>query len=118
MLRLANWIEIPVTDQERAKKFYSAVLGVEFLDMPLGGARYSIFPTQDGALVSGEGYKPSLHGVLVYLNGGKDLSKPLARVKQAGGTILQEKTFLSKEAGYWCSFLDSEGNRVALHSMN
>ena len=117
MSKLANWIEIPVTDQERAKKFYSAVLGVEFLDMPLGEARYSIFPTQDGALVSGNGYKPSLNGTLVYLNGGEDLSEPLARVKKAGGTILLDKTFLSKEAGYYGIFVDSEGNRMALHSM-
>ena len=117
MSKLANWIEIPVTDQERAKKFYAAILGVEFFDMPMGGATYSIFPTQDGALVSGKGYQPSLKGTLVYLNGGADLSEPLARVKKAGGTILLEKTFLSKEAGYCGIFVDSEGNRVAFHSM-
>ena len=117
MSKLANWIEIPVTDQERAKKFYAAVLGVEFFDMPLGSSKYSIFPTQDGALVSGDSYKPSLSGMLVYLNGGEDLGVPLARVKKAGGKVLLEKTFLSKEAGYCGIFVDSEGNRVAFHSM-
>jgi len=114
--KLADWIEIPVTDQERAKKFYAAVLGVEFFDMTHGNAKYSIFPTQDGALVSGGDYKPSISGTLVYLNGGDDLSVPLARVKKAGGKVVLEKTLLSKEAGYCVIFVDSEGNRLALHS--
>jgi uncharacterized protein len=114
MSKLASWIEIPLTDRERAKKFYSAVLGVEFFDMTVAGVHYSMFPTGDGALVSG---RPSLNGTLVYLNGGTDLNEPLSRVKKAGGTVLLEKTFLSREAGHRGIFVDSEGNRLALHSM-
>jgi uncharacterized protein len=118
MSKLVNWIEIPVVDQARAKRFYAAVLNVDFYDMPLGTSKYSIFPSQDGALVAGEGYKPSQTGTLIYLNGGDDLGVPLGRVADAGGKVLLPKTFLSKEAGYAGIFLDTEGNRIGLHSMS
>ena len=118
MSRLVNWVEIPVIDQERAQAFYSAVLGVEFHEMSIGDVRYAIFPSQDGALATGEGYKPSPSGPLVYLNGGEDLAVPLGRVTRAGGRILLEKTFLSKEAGHIGIFVDTEGNKLAMHSMS
>lgn len=117
MTKLVNWVEIPVTDQRRAKAFYSMVLGVEFYDMTLGEHHYSIFPEQDGALVHGKGYKPGQTGALIYLNGGADLTTPLGKVTHAGGTVLLSKTFLSKEAGHIGVFLDSEGNKMAFHSM-
>lgn len=117
MSKLVNWVEIPVVDQKRAKAFYSKVLGVDFFDMALGNNNYSIFPEQDGALVSGKDYTPAKSGTLVYLNGGDDLSAPLAKVVAAGGKVLMEKTFLSKDAGHIAIFLDTEGNRLAFHSM-
>lgn len=117
MTKLVSWVEIPVVDQQRAKAFYSTVLGAEFYDMAMGGLHYSIFPEQDGALVRGKGYKPSQTGSLIYLNGGADLSVPLGKVTGAGGTVLLNKTFLSSEAGHIGVFLDSEGNKMAFHSM-
>jgi predicted enzyme related to lactoylglutathione lyase len=93
------------------------ILGVAFHDMSLGGMHYSIFPSQDGALVSGADRKPSKSGTLIYLNGGDDLSKPLGKVAGAGGVVLLGKTFLSEEAGHIGIFLDSEGNKMAFHSM-
>jgi predicted enzyme related to lactoylglutathione lyase len=117
MKNLVNWVEIPATNLERAKKFYSMILGVEFFDMSLGDLHYSIFPSQDGALVSGADRKPSKSGALVYLNGGNDLSQSLAKVAGAGGVVLLGKTFLTKEAGHIGIFLDSEGNKMAFHSM-
>ncbi|NNC97545.1 MAG: hypothetical protein HKN88_05680 [Gammaproteobacteria bacterium] len=71
-----------------------------------------------GAIVYNEKHKPSRQGTIVYLNGGEDLSRVLNRVEQAGGTILSPKEFVSKEIGYVAYFLDSEGNRLALHSSN
>lgn len=117
MTKLVNWVEIPVANRQRAKAFYSTVLGVEFYDLTLGDLHYSIFPEQDGALVFGKGYKPSQIGSLIYLNGGADLAAPLDKVVHAGGTVLLNKTFLSKEAGHIGIFLDSEGNKMAFHSM-
>jgi len=62
-------------------------------------------------------YTPSANGTLVYLNCEPDLQVILDRVTTAGGKELQGKTLISPELGYWAIILDSEGNRVALHSM-
>jgi uncharacterized protein len=121
MDHLANWIEIPVVDMKRAKKFYGEQLGVELSEMPMGGNDYALMELRDkfntGCLVKGEGYVPSMQGVVVYLNGGNDLSVVLARVGKVGGKVLLKKTFLSNEAGHIAYFVDTEGNKIGLHSM-
>jgi predicted enzyme related to lactoylglutathione lyase len=121
MHHLSNWIEIPVVDMKRAQRFYRELLGVGFSEMQMGGNEYAIINTTDkfntGGLVKGDGYTPSMQGVVVYLNGGDDLSSVLAHVTKAGGKVLLPKTFLSKEAGHVAYLLDTEGNRIGLHSM-
>ena len=121
MDHLANWIEIPVVDMGRAKKFYRELLGVDLNEMQMGGNDYALFELKDrfntGCLVKGDGYAPSVHGVVLYLNGGNDLSTLLGRVEKTGGKVLLKKTFLSKEAGHIAYFADTEGNRIGLHSM-
>jgi hypothetical protein len=121
MDHLSNWIEIPVVDMKRAKKFYGELLGVGLNEMPIGGNDYGLMEVKDkfntGCLVKGDGYVPSMQGVVVYLNGGDDLSAVLARVEQGGGKVLLKKTFLSKEAGHIAYFVDTEGNKIGLHSM-
>jgi uncharacterized protein len=118
MEHLVNWIEIPVTDMERAARFYGDVLGVEFHRMAIGPIEYALFPSQDrfncGALAKGDNYKPGPQGPVVYLDGGDDLAIILAKVKKAGGTVTVEKMFLSDEAGFIGMFLDSEGNHIGL----
>ena len=121
MDHLSNWTEIPVIDMKRARKFYGELLGVGLNEMQMGGNDYALFELKDrfntGCLVKGEGYVPSTQGVVVYLNGGNDLSTVLGRVEKAGGKVLLKKTFLSKEAGHIAYFTDTEGNKVGLHSM-
>jgi predicted enzyme related to lactoylglutathione lyase len=58
-----------------------------------------------------------MDGSTVYLNGGEDLSHSLAKVEPAGGKIMMPKTSLG-ENGFMALFIDSEGNKVAFHSMN
>ncbi len=55
-------------------------------------------------------------GSLVYLNGADDLSVPLSKVEAAGGSILLEKTSIGPN-GFMAKFLDTEGNKVAFHSI-
>jgi uncharacterized protein len=121
MDHLSNWIEIPVLDMGRAKKFYSELLTVGSNGMRLGPNDYALFDVKDrfntGCLVKGDGYVPSMQGVVVYLNGGDDLSAVLARVAKAGGKVVLPKTFLSKEAGHIAYLVDTEGNKIGLHSM-
>ena len=122
MEHLLNWVEIPVTNMKRAIGFYRELLGVDVHEMKLGDSDYALFAVKDrfntGALVKGDGYVPKAEGVVVYLNGGDDLSGVLAKVEKSGGKIVLTKTFLSKEAGHIAYFKDSEGNKIGLHSMN
>lgn len=117
-----NWFEIPVKDFDRAKTFYSTLLGAEVTEMPHPELRYGILPGDmengvTGGIVQGEGFEPSMTGAIIYLNGGDDLSVPLAKVEAAGGKILMPKTSIGAN-GFMAHITDSEGNRVALHSMN
>lgn len=121
MAQAINWFEIPAKNFERAKAFYEQVLNIEMI-MPFEGMKYAMFPADmqkgeiGGGLVEEDGYEPSQQGALVYLNGGDDLNVPLGKVEAAGGQIDMPKTSIGPN-GFMARFLDTEGNRVALHSM-
>ena len=117
-----SWFEIPVADFDRARKFYGAIFDFEMPEFTMGPNRMGFFLMEQGvgvggAIVSGPGYEPAETGTLVYLNGGSDLTNVLNRVAGAGGTVAVPKTIINDELGYFAVFRDSEGNRVALHSM-
>lgn len=115
------WFDIPVTDLARAKEFYEKVFDVQMIDNEMGESKMSMFPfapgVASGALVQGPGYAPSAEGSVIYLNGGEDLSVPLSRVEGAGGSVVMDKTSIG-EYGFIAYFLDTEGNKIALHSMS
>ncbi|MEO7162236.1 MAG: VOC family protein [Bdellovibrionia bacterium] len=115
------WFEIPVTNIHRAAKFYSTVFGIKLNVSEMGDAKGAMFPVTrgaaSGALVQSNENKPSRDGTMIYLNGGKDLSKPLSLVEKAGGKVIQEKMEIG-EYGFIAIFEDSEGNQVALQSMS
>lgn len=118
MRNALNWFEIPVTDIERAARFYGQILDVEMSPFPAGqGYVMSMFPDDGGVgggLVSGEGYTPSASGAVVYLNCNPSLDAVLARVEAAGGQIQMPKTDIG-ENGFIAFILDTEGNRIGLH---
>ena len=118
---MVGWFEIPVNDMNRAKTFYEKVFDIEINNVDLGGLLMGWFPNNDGAygatgtLIFQESYVPSQEGTLVYFMS-DNVQNELDRVEAAGGKIYQEKTKISDEHGYMGVFIDSEGNRVALHS--
>src|SRR5687767_463081 len=121
-----NWFEIPVLDFGRAKKFYEAIFRYEMPESVMGPARmgFLLYDFQNdgrgGAIVHHpDFYTPSDNGSLIYLNCEPDLQEVLGRVPGAGGAVLKEKTQISpgQNLGYWALIRDSEGNRIALHSM-
>ena len=122
MKNAINWFEIPVKNFDRGKKFYSTILGAEINEMPHPQLKYGILPFDressgiGGGIVQGDSYEPSNKGSLIYLNGGDDLSKVLSKVEKAGGKVLLPKTSIGQN-GSMAHFLDTEGNKVALHSM-
>jgi uncharacterized protein len=116
-----SWFEIPVTNFARAKAFYEVVLGSKIEQMDMGPITMG-FLTADpnavgGAIVQGDGCTPSQVGTIVYLNGGDDLAPMLARAVQAGGSIAVPKTDIGNDFGFFAHFIDTEGNKVGLHSM-
>jgi hypothetical protein len=56
-------------------------------------------------------------GPLLYLNANPDVQIILDKVEAAGGKILVPKTEISPEYGTMAVFFDTEGNRIALHSV-
>lgn len=117
-----NWFEIPTVDINRARKFYEALFEVTMFEMEIEGQKMLIFPTpQDkssGALLQDENIKPSADGAIIYLNANPEIQPVIDRIEANGGKVLIPKTLISKEIGYFCHFLDTEGNRVALHAIN
>ena len=121
-----NWFEIPVSDFNRAKFFYENIFNYEMPENTMGDTRMGFFLYDmpagkvGGAIVfNDQFYSPSEKGALLYLNAQPDLQIIINRVEAAGGTILKPKTLISEEQnlGYWALIKDTEGNRVALHSM-
>jgi uncharacterized protein len=121
MANALNWFEIPVTDFARAKRFYEKVLGIAVEPMVMGPLTMGMLSSDPnavgGAIVQGDGSVPSASGTLVYLNGGDDLAPLLARVEAAGGSVVVPKTEIGNDFGFFAHFLDTEGNKVGLHSM-
>lgn len=116
-----NWFEIPVKNFNRAKAFYEVLLGAAIQEMPHPSLKYGILPGDmengvTGGIVEGEGFEPSMNGAVIYLNGGEDLSVPLSKVEAAGGKILMPKTSIGGN-GFMAHIADTEGNKIALHSM-
>jgi predicted enzyme related to lactoylglutathione lyase len=118
---IANWFEIPVKDLDRAVKFYEKVFDVKLSPEEMGGMKMAMFPfTQNapgaaGTLVQGESYEPSHAGTVVYFSV-EDIPETLRRINANGGKTLMPKTGIG-QYGFIAQYEDSEGNRLALHSM-
>ncbi len=114
--------EIPATDITRAITFYQTILGIDIERMDFPGMEMGIFPYENqvitGVIMKGEGYLPSDQGITIYLNGGNDLQTILDQVEVNGGKILVPKTPHADESGFFAIFIDSEGNKMGLHSVN
>lgn len=116
-----NWFEIPVNDLDRAKEFYESVFGYALTLEDMGLAKMAFFPMVNdvygttGTLIKMEGYTPSYAGILVYFSV-EDIDGTLDKISANGGKTVLPKMGIG-EYGFIAHFEDSEGNRVALHSM-
>jgi hypothetical protein len=116
-----NWFEIPTTDIERANNFYKQVFAVETVYLEIPGTKMYMMMDEDqtapgagGAIVEAEGYNPNSDGVVIYFSC-EDLNNELSRVESAGGKVLFPKMDIG-EFGNIAHFIDTEGNRIGLHS--
>jgi hypothetical protein len=120
-----SWFEIPATDLTRATKFYETIFSTSLIAMDMPNIRMRLFPIEDmqngigGAVVDSGGFhKPSItDGPLIYLNANPDVQNILSKVEAAGGKIVVPKTEISEAFGYMAIIIDTEGNRIGLHSV-
>jgi uncharacterized protein len=117
-----SWFELPALNFARAKKFYSTIFDFAMPELVMGPNTMGLLLHEQGkgvggAIVAGPEQQPT-RTTLVYLAAGADLSVVLARVQPAVGQVLVPKTAIAPGMGFFATFIDSEGNRVGLHSLN
>ncbi|HKZ95427.1 MAG TPA: VOC family protein [Hyphomicrobiaceae bacterium] len=113
------WVDIPVADLERAVRFYSAVLGAPLAMHEMQGMKLAFLPAESGevggCLFKSKTDKPGRNGPLMYLNCNGRLDAAEAQVEKHGGKVLKPAHSIAPH-GSRAIILDSEGNRIALHS--
>ena len=113
------WCDIPVKDLDRAINFYSAVLGQPVKKETHEGFSFGLLPhVQDsasGCLAVCDDNQPSANGPLIYLNCAGRLDAAIAAVTANGSKVVTPKHPIGPY-GFRAVVLDSEGNRIALHS--
>lgn len=120
MKSVPGYVEIPVTDIERAAKFYGAIFDMTLEVHEDGPRKYTLLGTvednqsgQIGAsLTQVAGFEPSPHGALTYFDAGEDIDGMLKKVTDAGGKVVIPKT-LMMPGSVFATFSDSEGNTLA-----
>ena len=125
MQNAISWFEIPTTDINRAQKFYETIFSISMMPMDLPNIKMRMFPLDDmmtqvgGALVDSGGFHKAsaTDGPLIYLNANPDVQNVLDKIQGAGGSIMVPKTEISPEYGFMAVFMDTEGNRIALHAV-
>ena len=122
MTKPISWFEIPATDFDRARTFYETVFSVTLNCADMGPMKLGVFPydqeTQTGGCIqAGPGLVPASTGVIIYLDASPSVDELLLRVPAAGGSVALEKTALPPGMGCFAHIIDSEGNRVGVHSL-
>ena len=115
-------VEIPVTDLDRAMRFYSAVFGVRFGDVvTIHDNQMAFFPFEKGkegasvALARGEIYRPTRDGAILYF-AVEDIDTIIAKAEAHGAQLLFPKTAVDEQC-HVAEISDSEGNRIALQTV-
>ena len=114
--------EIPATDISRAITFYQNILDLDIQELEFPGMHMGLFPTDNqmntGVILKAEDYIPSSLGVTIYFHAGDDLQRVLDKIEENGGRITVPKTAHADGNEFFAMFIDSEGNRMGLHSPN
>ena len=112
--------EIPANDIDRAIKFYENVLSLKIEKVKAGNQEMGILPYENqasiGVLVKSKNDKPGSNGVTIYLNAENKIEQTLSAVEKNGGKIVTPKTAHADDSGFFALFIDSEGNKLGLHS--
>lgn len=117
MKKFITWFAIPAVDFQRALNFYNSILGLEMEEIDCGIEKMACFPSGEGAISFSPGFIPSTDGVLVSLEVENDFDEAITKIEKNGGKIIQQKTKIEVEGrGYFSLFIDTEGNKLSIHS--
>ena len=114
----AVWFDIPVADLDRATAFYAKMLAINVHQETFGDTRFAVLDHEDGnggCLVVQPDEVSADRGLLVYLNADGRLHDAVTQVAENGGQVVQPVHSIGPH-GFRAIVLDSEGNRIALHS--
>jgi predicted enzyme related to lactoylglutathione lyase len=122
---ILTWFEIPVTDLDRAQKFYETILNIKMVRRIDGENEGVFFPFDPnviqatsgrvtGVLSKSERNKPSGDGTVVYINASPSIQTVLDKVGKWGGKVISPK--IQIPPGFIALIIDSEGNKVGLHA--
>lgn len=134
MANVVVWVDIPVKDMQRARKFYEHLLGNPIEELPGSeGSSALLMPMGTGSetdvsadlSVAGSpmGFEDasvrmtepsSTHGPVIYLSANGDMDGMLERAVEAGGTIHSPKQDFGQMGGWLALIIDSEGNLIGL----
>lgn len=117
------WFEIPVNDIDQAIAFYEQVFDCKLTKQDMGDFKMATFPWDQsaggasGSLVFHKVFyqTSNLAGSLIYFSS-DDCEIELRRVPSAGGQVQIPKRMIAPDIGFMGIFIDSEGNRIAVHS--
>lgn len=122
---IITWFEIPVTDIDRAQKFYETILDIKMVKRADGEDEAVFFPFDPnviqatsgrvtGILSKSERNKPSSNGTVIYINASPDIQTVLDKVEKAGGKVISPS--IQIPPGFIALITDSEGNKIGLHA--
>ena len=114
----AVWFDIPVADLDRATKFYAEVLAIGVAQESFGDFKFSVLDHQDGnggCLVPNADEVSAERGILLYMNVDGRIRDAIAKTTAHDGKIIEDIHSIGPH-GFRAIILDSEGNRLALHS--
>ncbi len=113
----AVWFDIPVSDLDRAQKFYADVLNIAVTKEQFGEMEFCVLEHDQGnggCLVLSEA-EITDKGILVYMNTDGRIRDAVQQVTANGGQVVEPIHSIGPH-GFRAIVLDSEGNRLALHS--
>jgi predicted enzyme related to lactoylglutathione lyase len=117
-----NWFEIPAVEIARSQKFYETIFDIKMETMEMGESVMAFFPwtpssgKATGAVVQSTQHKPSMEGSIIYLNANPNMDNVMTRIEVAGGKVLMPKMNIG-EHGNIAFILDTEGNKIGIHSV-
>ena len=114
----AVWFDLPVSDLQRAAEFYRNVLAVQVHIEQFEQIEFAVLEHSEGnggCLVVRPEEISADAGLLLYLNVDGRIRDAVAKVGEGGGKIVEDVHAIGPH-GFRAIVLDSEGNRLALHS--